>query len=110
MDRNCTMPVIDVYFLFARGSFVCRHRVGWSLAKSWCVFLTIYALLLTDFWLECIRKELRYMFNGRYLARTNDIWALDVVLVTVVNRHTVLTTVIPSSQKDASQNEPSIGA
>ncbi len=64
--------------------------------ESWCVFLSIYALLLTDFWLECIRKEPRYMLNRRYLARTNDIWALGVVLVTMVNRHTVLTTVIPS--------------
>ncbi len=29
---------IDVYFLFARRSFVCRRRVGWSLVESWVRF------------------------------------------------------------------------
>lgn len=72
-------------------------------------FLSIYVLLLTDSWLDCIRRELSYVLNRRYSAWTNDIWALGVVLITVVNRHTVLTTVIQSSQKDASQTNPWLG-
>ncbi len=71
-DNDDTMPVIDVYFFFARRSLVSRRSVG-GCVESWVRFLTIYAPLLADLWAECIMKEFGYTLNRRYSTRTNSL-------------------------------------